>query len=89
MQFGLDHPSGVGNVRLFILRDSSVYVGYVKEHSALSDSGIILLIIVYVKGRKAGAFGSSNYWGVEGAVKYWHFVDVAWIFIYPTLYLVK
>jgi cytochrome c oxidase subunit 3 len=51
-------------------------------HATHVFSGIILMIIVYFiivyfKGRKAGAFGSSNYWGVEGAVKYWHFVDVA------------
>jgi heme/copper-type cytochrome/quinol oxidase subunit 3 len=58
-------------------------------HATYVFSGVILLVIVYFKGRKAGAFGSSNYWGVEGAVKYWHFVDAAWIFIYPTPYLVK
>ncbi len=51
--------------------------------------GIILLAIMYFKGRRPGAFGPSGYWGAEGTVKYWHFVDVAWIFIYPTLYLVK
>ncbi|MCH9010229.1 MAG: cytochrome c oxidase subunit 3, partial [Chloroflexi bacterium] len=27
--------------------------------------------------------------GMEVSFKYWHFVDVAWVFIYPTLYLVK
>lgn len=36
----------------------------------------------------AGRYGSDNYWPVEGVVRYWHFVDVAWVFIYPTLYLV-
>lgn len=51
--------------------------------------GLILLTIMYFKGRKPGAFGPTGYWGAEGSVKYWHFVDVAWIFIYPTLYLVK
>ena len=58
-------------------------------HATYVFSGVILLVIVYFKGRKAGAFGSSNYWGVEGAVKYWHFVYAAWIFIYPTPYLLK
>ena len=52
-------------------------------------SGLIALAIVYALGR-AGRFTSgSGYWGVEGVVKYWHFVDVAWVFIYPTLYLVS
>ncbi len=51
-------------------------------------SGLIALSLVFLLGRR-GRFTSGNgYWGVEGSVKYWHFVDVAWVFIYPTLYLV-
>ncbi|MFP6636167.1 MAG: cytochrome c oxidase subunit 3 [Dehalococcoidia bacterium] len=33
--------------------------------------------------------GRGTTWGGEGSVKYWHFVDVAWGFIYPVLYLVN
>ena len=51
----------------------------------LSGTGVLLSI--YGMARR-GRFGPGNYWGVEGAVKYWHFVDLAWVFIYPTLYLV-
>ncbi|MFQ5872567.1 MAG: heme-copper oxidase subunit III [Dehalococcoidia bacterium] len=51
-------------------------------------SGLIALAVVYGLGRN-GRFTAGNYWGVEGVVKYWHFVDVAWVFIYPTLYLVN
>jgi heme/copper-type cytochrome/quinol oxidase subunit 3 len=43
-------------------------------------------MIVLVLGIK-GHYGSDDYWGVEGVVKYWHFVDLAWVIIYPTLYL--
>ncbi|KAA3637094.1 MAG: heme-copper oxidase subunit III [Armatimonadetes bacterium] len=49
-------------------------------------SGIGALFIVLFLGFR-GHFGSSDYWGVEGVVKYWHFVDLAWVIIYPTLYL--
>ena len=49
-------------------------------------TGLIGLSIVLWLGVK-GHFGSSDYWGVEGVVKYWHFVDLAWVLIYPTLYL--
>ncbi|GMR02971.1 MAG: hypothetical protein BMS9Abin20_1328 [Acidimicrobiia bacterium] len=49
-------------------------------------SGLIALVIVLLLGLK-GHFGSDDYWGVEGVVKYWHFVDLAWVLIYPTLYL--
>ena len=51
-------------------------------------TGMIALIII-VKMGSDGRFNSNSYWGVEGVVKYWHFVDVAWVFIYPTLYLVS
>ncbi len=49
-------------------------------------SGLIALGVVLLLGIK-GHFGSGDYWGVEGVVKYWHFVDLAWVLIYPSLYL--
>lgn len=57
-------------------------------HATHVLSGVLMLSIVFMLGRKPGRFSAANYWGVEGVVKYWHFVDVAWVFIYPTLYLV-
>ncbi len=49
-------------------------------------TGVLALGVVLNLGRK-GHFGSQDYWGVEGTIKYWHFVDLAWVVIYPTLYL--
>jgi len=51
-------------------------------------TGLLLLGVIAAKGRN-GKYSERNYWPVEGAVKYWHFVDVAWVFIYPTIYLVS
>ena len=51
-------------------------------------TGLIALALVYLLGRD-GRFGPGKYWAVEGVVKYWHFVDVVWVVIYPTLYLVN
>jgi cytochrome c oxidase subunit 3 len=51
-------------------------------------TGVLILAVVYLMGRR-GAFTSGSHWGVEAGVKYWHFVDVAWVAIYPTLYLVS
>ena len=59
------------------------------SHATHVLTGLILLGIAYYLGRKPGRFGKGNYWGVEVSVKYRHFVDVAWVFVYPTLYLVK
>ena len=50
-------------------------------------TGVLTLGFVYFRVRNAGP-DADNQWAVEGAVKWWHFVDVAWVFIYPTLYLV-
>ena len=58
-------------------------------HATHVLTGLILLGIVYYLGRKPGRFGNGNYWGAEVSVKYWHFVDVAWLFIYPTHYQVE
>ncbi|MBM3943917.1 MAG: heme-copper oxidase subunit III [SAR202 cluster bacterium] len=57
-------------------------------HATHVLSGLVMLAIVWVRGRD-GRYTKGNFWGVEGTVKYWHFVDVAWVFIYPTLYLVS
>ena len=57
-------------------------------HATHVLSGVLALVAVLYLGRRAGRFTTNSYWGVEGTVKYWHFVDVAWVFIYPTLYLV-
>lgn len=32
---------------------------------------------------------SRDQWPVEASVKYWHFVDVVWVFVYPALYLIS
>ena len=51
-------------------------------------SGLAALAILLLPGQK-GRFTPGNYWGVEGIIKYWHFVDVVWLFIFPALYLVS
>jgi cytochrome c oxidase subunit 3 len=66
----------------------TVFFATTGVHAAHVLSGIVMLAMVYFLGRRRGRWGPEAYWGVEGSIKYWHFVDVAWVFIYPTLYLV-
>jgi cytochrome c oxidase subunit 3 len=49
-------------------------------------TGVIFMFIVLRLGRK-GHFTAEKHWPVEAAAVYWHFIDVAWIFFYPALYL--
>jgi cytochrome c oxidase subunit 3 len=57
-------------------------------HASHVISGVLILLLVLNLGRK-GHFSAESHWGVEAAVKYWHFVDVVWVFFYPALYLVS
>lgn len=50
-------------------------------------TGVLALAVVLNLTRK-GHYGSEDHWPVEATVKYWHFVDLAWVVIYPTMYLV-
>ena len=51
-------------------------------------TGLLALVVLVLPGRR-GRYTPQNYWGAEAIVKYWHFVDVVWVFIFPTLYLVS
>ncbi len=51
-------------------------------------TGILALIVLILPGQR-GRFTPQNHWGAEAIIKYWHFVDVVWVFIFPTLYLVS
>jgi len=64
----------------------SSYFMLIGLHAFHVLTGLIALVIVLFLGSK-GHYGSTDYWPVEGVVKYWHFVDLAWVIIYPTLYL--
>jgi heme/copper-type cytochrome/quinol oxidase subunit 3 len=48
--------------------------------------GVLWLIRLFVRGFN-GKFGPNDYWGVEMAGLYWHFVDVVWIFLFTIIYL--
>jgi cytochrome c oxidase subunit 3 len=49
-------------------------------------SGVLLLGVVLVNGLRGG-YSAEKHWGVEASIKYWHFVDLVWVFFYPALYL--
>ncbi|MCL1595004.1 MAG: cytochrome c oxidase subunit 3 [Actinomycetia bacterium] len=58
-------------------------IGLHAFHVVTGLTGLMIVLVLGIKGH----YGSDDYWGVEGVVKYWHFVDLAWVIIYPTLYL--
>ncbi len=65
----------------------TVFFSMTGMHALHVFSGIILMLIIYRNGRK-GKYSSHNHWSVEATAKYWHMVDVVWVFFYAALYLV-
>jgi cytochrome c oxidase subunit 3 len=83
----LEFREGLGSFPPSTLYGSAFFtlVGF---HAFHVFTGVVALAALLWTGRD-GRFGPEHHWPVEGVVKYWHFVDVAWVFIFPTLYLVK
>ena len=57
-------------------------------HGAHVAGGIIFMMVILVRSM-AGQFSASRHEGVEACSFYWHFVDIVWIALFTTLYIVK
>lgn len=66
----------------------SVFFTMTGLHAFHVIGGLVIIAIVYGRVRR-NDFASSDSWPVEASVKYWHFVDVVWVFFYPALYLLN
>ena len=57
-------------------------------HGAHVFGGVIGISIILLRGL-AGQFSGRHHIAVEAVSAYWHFVDVVWIALFVTLYLLK
>jgi cytochrome c oxidase subunit 3 len=73
--FGLD--AGVFGSTFYIL------TGF---HGAHVLAGLVLIAIVANRAR-LGLVSAEHHTALEGASYYWHFVDVVWLFLFSTLYV--
>ena len=64
----------------------TVFFAITGMHAFHVLSGLIILALVFVQGQRGRL--AEDHWSAEGAIIYWHFVDIVWVFVYPTLYLV-
>jgi cytochrome c oxidase subunit III len=55
-------------------------------HGAHVIVGLALISIVANRARR-GLVSAEHHTGVEGTSYYWHFVDVVWLFLFSTLYV--
>jgi cytochrome c oxidase subunit 3 len=65
---------------------ASVFYGLTGLHGAHVFVGLTLLAIMNVRTAR-GHFSPESHMGVEAAGIYWHFVDIMWIIVWSTVYL--
>ena len=65
---------------------ASVFFGLTGLHGAHVAVGLSLLLMVTIRGFR-GHYSPEHHHGVELPGIYWHFVDVMWIVVYTTVYL--
>ncbi len=75
-------PQKVPQVKLFLL----FYWIMTGLHATHVTIGILAItVMIFLTWR--GVFSSAYYAPVDVTALYWHFVDLVWIFLFPTLYL--
>jgi cytochrome c oxidase subunit 3 len=65
---------------------ASVFYGLTGLHGAHVALGLFILLFVTVRAFR-GHFSPEEHRGVEIPGIYWHFVDVMWVIVYSTVYL--
>jgi heme/copper-type cytochrome/quinol oxidase subunit 3 len=55
-------------------------------HGAHVFGGVLMLAVVVYRGM-AGQFSARHHDMVEAASIYWHFVDIVWVLLFLTLYV--
>ena len=76
------HPDQVPHVKLFLF----LYWVMTGLHAIHVTIGICAVLVMLVLASK-GYFSPVYYSPVDVTALYWHFVDIVWIFLLPTLYL--
>jgi cytochrome c oxidase subunit 3 len=75
----------------FTIRDGvygSTFFTLTGFHGAHVFGGAVYLFIVLIRSM-SGQFSKQHHAAVEGASMYWHFVDIVWIALFFTLYVLK
>ena len=65
---------------------ASIFYGLTGLHGAHVTVGLILLLFANIRAIR-GHFSPEEHRGVEVPGIYWHFVDVMWIFVFFSLYI--
>jgi len=69
------------------LAQGTIFYGLTGLHGAHVAIGLILLLMATVRAFR-GHFSPEEHRGVEVPGIYWHFVDVMWVIVFTTVYLI-
>jgi len=64
--------------------------GFHGAHVIIGSLALLVFFLRLVFGMQHDSIfkvDSRNHVGLEGAIWYWHFVDVVWIFVYIVIYI--
>jgi len=50
--------------------------------------GMIILFFITIKAQR-GKYNAQNHIGIETGASYWHMVDLAWIILFPLVYIIR
>ncbi len=75
-------PDQVPHVKLFLFL-YWVMTGLHALHVTIGIGAVLVILVLAWRGR----FSTAYYAPVDVTALYWHFVDIVWIFLLPTLYL--
>jgi cytochrome c oxidase subunit 3 len=76
-------PVNPRHVQLFLV----FYYVLTGLHAIHLTVGIGLMVVLVVLASR-GKYAGGNYGPIEVSGLYWHFIDIAWIFLLPLLYLI-
>ena len=68
------------------LHQASMFYGLTGLHGAHVFVGLTILLFATIRAFR-GHFSAAHHHGVELPGIYWHFVDVMWIVVYTTVYI--
>ena len=100
LRVGLLTTFGLGLTFLLVQINEYVHIGFAPQdhaqgtifygltglHGAHVFVGLTLLLFATIRAFR-GHFSAEEHRGVEVPGIYWHFVDVMWIFVYTTIYI--
>jgi cytochrome c oxidase subunit 3 len=65
----------------------TIFYGLTGLHGAHVAVGLMLLLFANIRAFR-GHYSAKEHRGVEVPGIYWHFVDIMWIFVFSTVYLI-